>query len=164
MASHDYSEDGGSSLGTSFKRSESDEIGLELNMSLFAGGKTKSLTKQAAFDYRKSLDVLQSLQRTTLRETRDYFRGVNASLRRIQALEQAIVSNKSSLDANKAGLEVGTRTMVDVLDAQSNLSRAKFQLIAAKKTYILNVLALEGITGGLSKEDIERVNNWLQRD
>ncbi|PCH83179.1 MAG: hypothetical protein COB89_01870 [Piscirickettsiaceae bacterium] len=161
VASHNYSETGGGSFGTGF-RNESDRIGLELNLSLFQGGKTRSLTKQAAFNHQKSLDELQSLQRRTLRETRDFFRGVNSSLKRINALEQAIISSQSSLDASEVGLEVGTRTIVDVLDAQSNLSRAKLQLIEAKKNYILNVLNLKAMTGSLSEQDIERINKWLQ--
>lgn len=161
VASHNYNETGGGSFGTGF-RNESDRWGLELTMPLFVGGKTLSLTRQAAFDHKKSLDLLQSLQRTTLRETRDSFRGVTTSLERIQALEQAIVSNQSSLDASEVGLEVGTRTIVDVLDAQSNLSRAKLQLIEAKKNYILNVLALKGTNGSLSRDDLEKVNLWLK--
>ena len=161
VASHRYSETGGGSFGTGF-RNESDRLGLELNMALFAGGKTLSLTRQAAFKHKQSIDVLQSLQRTTLRETRDAFRGVTTNLQRIHALEQAIISNKSSLDANEVGLEVGTRTIVDVLDAQSNLSRAKFQLIAAKRNYILSILTLKNTAGSLSAVDLETVNQWLQ--
>jgi len=161
VASHQYNETGGGSFGTGF-RSESDKIGLELNMPLFAGGKTHSLTKQAAFNHQQSLDVLQSLLRTTLRETRDAFRGVTANLKRIHALEQAIISNKSSLDANEVGLEVGTRTIVDVLDAQSNLSRAKLELNDAKRSYILSILNLKKSAGSLSKTDLEIVNQWLK--
>ena len=130
-------------------------------MPLFAGGRTSSLTRQAAFNHQQSLDILQSLQRTTLRKTRDAFRGVTANLKRIHALEQAIVSNKSSLDANEVGLEVGTRTIVDVLDAQSNLSRAKLELSIAKKDYILNILNLKNNAGTLSEADLGIVNNWL---
>ena len=162
VASHNYSETGGSGFGSGF-RNESDNIGLELNLALFSGGKTQALTEQAAFQHMASLDNLQSLQRTTLRETRDAFRGVISSSRRIKALEQAIISNKSSLDANEVGLEVGTRTIVDVLDAQSNLSRAKLQLIDAKNSYIIDVLNLKGITGSLTVSDLEVVNQWLQQ-
>jgi len=97
-----------------------------------------------------------------LRETRDAFRGVTANLRQVQALEQAIISNKSSLDANEVGLEVGTRTIVDVLDAQSALSLAKVRLVEAKKNYILNILKLKSSAGGLTQKDIEQINQWLQ--
>ncbi|SHJ18506.1 TolC family outer membrane protein [Cycloclasticus pugetii] len=160
VASHQYAETGGGSFGTGL-RNESDSIGVELNVPLFAGGRTSSLTRQAAFNHQQSLDILQSLQRTTLRKTRDAFRGVTTNLKRIHALEQAIVSNKSSLDANEVGLEVGTRTIVDVLDAQSNLSRAKLELSIAKKDYILNILNLKNNAGTLSEADLSIVNNWL---
>lgn len=160
VASHAYRDTGGGSFGTGF-RSETDNVGLELNMPLFSGGKTQSLTKQAAYDHQKSLDTLRSLHRSTLRQTRDSFRGVTTSLQRVKALNQAIISNQSSLEASESGLEVGTRTIVDVLDAQINLSLAKLQLIEAKKNYILNVLKLKSATGALSVIDIERINQWL---
>ena len=161
VGSHNYNETGGGSFGTGF-RNESDSIGVELNLSLFAGGKTVSLTRQAVFEHQKTLDELQSLQRATLRQTRDAFRGVSSNLQRIQALERAIISNQSSLQANEAGVEVGTRTIVDVLNAQSNLSRAKLQLMEAKNGYILNVLALKAASGSLALEDIKKINTWLQ--
>lgn len=160
VASHNYSETGGSSFGSGF-RNEADTLGIEFNLALFSGGKTHSLSKQAAYKHQASLDSLQSLQRTTLRNTRDAFRGVTTSSQRIKALEQAIISNKSSLDANQVGLEVGTRTIVDVLDAQSNLSRAKLQLIEAKNSYIINVLSLKAAAGSLAVSDLEVVNQWL---
>lgn len=157
VASHRYDETGVTSLG-----SESDELGVEMNLSLFAGGETLSLSRQAAFGHKRALNKLQSLQRSTLRETRDNFRGVNASIQRIQALEQAIISNKSSLEASEASLEVGTRTIVDVLDAQGNLSRAKLQLVAEKKNYILSVLTLKAAAGSLSRRDVALVNDWMR--
>ena len=161
VGSHNYNETGGGSFGTGF-RNESDSIGVELNLSLFAGGKTVSLTRQAVFDHQKTLDGLQSLQRATLRQARDAFRGVSSNLQRIQALERAIISNQSSLQANEVGLDVGTRTIVDVLNAQSNLSRAKLQLVEAKNGYILNVLALKAASGSLALDDIKKINGWLQ--
>ena len=161
VGSHNYNETGGGSFGTGF-RNESDSIGVELNLSLFAGGKTVSLTRQAVYDHQKTLDALQSLQRATLRQARDAFRGVSSNLQRIQALERAIISNQSSLQANEAGLDVGTRTIVDVLNAQSNLSRAKLQLMEAKNGYILNVLALKAASGSLALDDIKKINGWLQ--
>jgi len=157
VASHSYNE-----TGTNHFSTEADTIGVEFNMPLFSGGKTLSATRQAAFNHKKAQSTLQLVQRTSLRETRDAFRGVNASILRIKALEKAIISNKNSLEAIEASLAVGTRTTVDVLDAQGNLSRAKLQLIAEKNNYILNVLTLKSTSGSLSKEDLSKVNQWIK--
>jgi outer membrane protein len=161
IASHSYSETGGGSFGTGFT-TESDRLGLELNVPLFSGGKNTSIIREAAHLHQASLDALSSLKRTTERETRDAFRGINASLHRIKALQQATLSGESSLQANQAGLEAGTRTLVDVLDAQSNLTLAKFDLIQEKQAYILNVLQLKYAAGSLEKADVERINQWLK--
>ena len=161
VAAHNYSETGGGSFGTGF-RNESDALGVELKLPIFKGGKTRSLTQQAAFNHQQTLDQLEALQRSTLRETRDAFRGVTSSAQRIKALKQALISNQSSLKASEAGLEVGTRTIVDVLDAQSNVSRIELQLTEAKNNYILNILNLKKTAGTLSKNDLSIVNQWLQ--
>lgn len=161
VASHSYSETGGGSFGTGFT-TESDRLGLELNVPIFSGGKNSSIIRQAAHLHQSSLDTLVSLKRSTQRETRDAFRGIVASLHRIKALEQATLSGLSSLQTNQARLEAGTRTLVDVLDAQSNLTLARFSLIQEKQAYILGVLRLKNAAGLLDKTDIEKINQWLK--
>lgn len=161
VASHSYSETGGGSFGTGFT-TESDRLGVELNLPLFSGGKTSSVTRQTAHLHQSSLDTLVSLKRSTQRETRDAFRGIIASLHRIKALQQATLSGLSSLQTNQARLEAGTRTLVDVLDAQSNLTRARFSLIQEKQAYILGVLRLKNVAGLLDKTDLEKINQWLK--
>jgi len=156
VASHSYNETGDDHFS-----SESDRIGVELNIPLFSGGKTSSRVQQAVKLHQVSLDSLKSTQRTNKRETRDAFRGVNASLHRISALKQATISNQSSLEASEAGLGAGTRTIVDVLDAQSNLTSAKFELIKEKEKYLLEVLKLKSAAGTLSTIDLEQINQWL---
>ena len=148
-------------IGATHFNSESEKIGIALNIPLFSGGKTSSRVRQAAHLHQASLDTLKSTKRTNKRETRDAFRGVNASLHRINALKQATISNQSSLEASEAGLGAGTRTIVDVLDAQSNLTSAKFELIQEKEKYLLDVLKLKSAAGTLSKTDLEQINQWL---
>jgi outer membrane protein len=65
------------------------------------------------------------------------------------------------LEATEAGFEVGTRTLVDVLNRQSELFRARRDLAVTRYAYILNLLSLRQAAGTLSAEDVERANTWL---
>ena len=79
----------------------------------------------------------------------------------MKALSQALVSNQSALEATELGYRVGTRTSVDVLDAERELFRAKRNLATARYDYVLNVLRLEQASGQLAEDDLSRVNGWL---
>jgi len=80
---------------------------------------------------------------------------------RVQALQQAVVSTQSALDATEAGYEVGTRTSVDVLDARRELFRAQRDYTQARYDYIIASLTLKQAAGILSVQDLENINRWL---
>ncbi|MCU7937875.1 MAG: TolC family protein [gamma proteobacterium symbiont of Bathyaustriella thionipta] len=76
-------------------------------------------------------------------------------------MKQAVVSNESALKATEAGFEVGTRTIVDVLNVQRDLYRAKQEHSNSRYIYILNILELKQASGELARIDIETINKWL---
>ena len=86
---------------------------------------------------------------------------MQAGISRIQALTQAVQSAKAAKDAIEAGFEVGTRTSVDVLNADRDLFRARRDLSIARYVYILDILELKQAAGTLSEDDIAQVNGWL---
>src|SRR5690554_7462828 len=55
---------------------------------------------------------------TLFRSTRSLFLTVNNNVETASALEQTIISRRSALDATRAGYDVGTRNIVEVLDAE----------------------------------------------
>ena len=81
-----------------------------------------------------------------------------------QARQQAIVSNRSALEATRAGYEVGTRNIVDVLNAEQNLYNAIANYAEARYDYVVNLLSLRQQAGRLDVEAIEEVNAWLTGD
>ena len=135
--------------------------GLQMKLPLFEGGRTSSLVRQAQQQYREAQQRLEQQRRSTARGTRDAFLGVDAAISRVKALSQALVSNQSALEATELGYRVGTRTSVDVLDAERELYRAKRNLATARYDYVLNMLRLEQASGQLAQDDLARVNGWL---
>jgi outer membrane protein len=75
-----------------------------------------------------------------------------------------VVSAKAALEAGEAGLEVGTRTVVDVLLAQQTLFAAQTQFAQARHNFLVNELSLKQAAGSLSPADIEAVNRLLSAD
>ncbi len=134
---------------------------LQLKLPLYLGGRTSSLVRQAQQQFVEAQQRLEQQRRAVARETRDAYLGVNLAISRVKALAQALVSNQSALEATELGYRVGTRTSVDVLDAERELYRAKRDLATARYEYVLNVLRLEQASGQLGADDLQRVNGWL---
>ena len=86
---------------------------------------------------------------------------VLSDVSRIAARKQSIVSSKGSLDATQAGYEVGTRNVVDVLNAQNILFSAERDYANSRYDYILNMMRLKEQAGLLSPEDVIRLDSFL---
>ena len=136
-------------------------VGVRLNFSLFDGGSVLSRTRESRHRYQQALDVLERERRRAQRETRDAYLGVNSGISRVRALEQAVRSSETAADAIEAGFQVGTRTSVDVLDAQRDLFGARRDLSEARYNYVLDVLRLKRAAGILSEDDLQAISLWL---
>ena len=139
----------------------SSQINLQLTIPLYSGGAVSSRSREAAYNYEASRQSLENQQRETIRIVRNAYRGQETAISQIKALDQTRVSTRSALEANQAGYEVGTRTIVDVLDAERNVYLAERNFAAARYSYVTNYLTLRQAAGQLSEADIAELNRWL---
>jgi len=144
--------------------SGSNQVGLSFNMPLYSGGSVSSQVKQAQYAFVAASEQLESAHRSTVQTVRSSFNNVNASISSIEAYKQSVVSAQSSLDAMEAGYSVGTRTIVDVLDATTTLYNAKQQLANARYSYMINQLNIKSALGTLNEQDLQTLNNHLGKD
>ena len=138
-------------------------IGLRLHLPLYTGGRVSAETREARARHRESMHSQERARRDAVRQTRQAYLGVESAIARVGALRQAVVSSQSALDAVDAGFQVGTRTSVDVLDAQRDLFQARNDLAAARYDYIRNALKLRLAAGTLVPSDLDAINEWLER-
>ncbi len=138
-----------------------DSISIEFNVPLFSGGVTSSRVREAVYLHRASMENLQRVTRETERQTRDAYLGVLSEISRVQALEQAVESSRTALEATEAGFDVGTRTIVDVLNSQFALFQAMTNYQQSRYDYILNVMRLRQAAGTLQVQDLEALEQFL---
>jgi outer membrane protein len=136
-------------------------IGLNLNVPIYQGGAVASRTRQAGHQFRAAQDRLDQQRRGVINQVKDAFRGILSSISDVQARQAAIVSARSSLESTQAGLEVGTRTQVDVLNAQRALFQAEFDYLSARYDYIINGILLHQATSTLTRDVLAKGNAWL---
>lgn len=157
--------------GYSMNRSDSDRateadtgrIGLSLEVPLYTGGAVSASTRQSRANFRAAQQGLDQTRRSVNRQVRDAFRGVLSTISQVEALKAATISAQSALESTQAGYEVGTRTIVDVLNVQRNLFSSQRDYLNSRYGYILNGLALKSAAGTLSEKDLENVNGWLEK-
>ncbi len=139
-----------------------DQISLQITVPLFAGGVTNSRVKEAVYLHRASREQLQRVTRETERQARDAYLGVLSEISRVKALEQAVASSRTALQATQAGYEVGTRTIVEVLNSQFALYAAITNFYQSRYEYIMNALRLKQAAGTLQIQDLELIDKWLK--
>ncbi len=138
-----------------------DTIGVQVTVPIFAGGATRSRVREQVHLHRAARERLEGAMRAAERETRDAYLGVLAEKARVQALQQAVKSSQTALEATEAGFEVGTRTTVDVLDARRRLFEAQRDYARSRYDYLINIVRLESATGGLKQDDLAAINGYL---
>ena len=137
-------------------------ITLQLAKPLYTGGGTEASTRKARFQFDAATETLEQRHREIDRSVRNSYRGVISAISRVEALEASQRSAQSALEATEAGFDVGTRTLVDVLNGQRDLYRARRDYAQSRYDYILNTLTLFQAAGALGEEDVQRVNSWLK--
>lgn len=139
-------------------------VGVNLSIPIFEGFKVSSQVKQAQFQYVEASEKLEQVYRGVVKDVRNNYNNVGASISSIKAYEQSVLSSESALKATQAGFEVGTRTIVDVLNRTRDLYDSKRQLSDARYSYINSIVALKQAAGTLNEDDVIAINNGLKAE
>lgn len=132
--------------------------GLELQLPIYLGGFNSSRRREAAALAEQAREQLQDQQLTVSRDTRNLFRAVATDVVRVKARQKAIKSSQSALEATQTGYEVGTRNIVDVLQAQQRLYAVQFDYADSRYSYVNNLMRLKQTSGTLVVEDVRELN------
>ena len=137
-------------------------IGLTLNVPIFSGGATQSRVRQSIYQREAATDAMEAERRQVVRDTLNYYRSVIAGIAQVESAKASVESGRKALEATRAGFEVGTRTMTDVLLAIQTLTSSESSYSQARHQFILNKLLLKQAAGSADLKDMETINALLQ--
>lgn len=137
-------------------------VGLQLSLPVFSGGAVRSAVNQAVALQEKAGADLDNARRSAALLARQSYLGVSAGLAQVRALEAALVSSQSALESNRLGFEVGVRTNIEVLNAQSQYYDTRQKLKKARLDTLLALLRLKNAAGTLEESDLDAVNGLLE--
>ncbi|RGE47052.1 channel protein TolC [Comamonas testosteroni] len=139
-------------------RTNAAQIGVVMNVPLFAGFAVQNRIKETVALEEKARAQLDDARRSVEQATRTAFLGVQSGQAQVKALEAALASSKSALDANKTGYEVGVRINIDVLNAQSQVFQTERDLANARYQVLLGQLKLRQASGVLSDDSLRSID------
>ena len=140
---------------------ENESFQIRVDLPLYSGGAVSANRRRAAEQFNAARENRINLTRNTVTASRSLHMTVTSDVARVKARKQAIKSTQSALDATVAGYEVGTRNIVDVLNAQNAVFGAQRDYANSRYDYILNSMRLKENAGTLSPEDIAALESFL---
>ncbi len=137
-------------------------VGLQLNVPLYAGGGIDSRQREAIARRSQAENELAAARRDVRLKVQEGYLAVTTGVSRIASIEQGLVSARSALEATTLGRDVGTRTGLDVLDAQQRVYAAELDLVQARVDYLLGQLRLAAAAGELGEDTLRSLGAWLE--
>lgn len=137
-------------------------IGITLSVPIFSGGATQSRVRQSIYQRDAATDGMEAQRRQIVRDTLNYYRSVIAGIALVQSAKSSVDSSQKALEATRAGFDVGTQTMTDVLLAIQTLTASESDYSQARHQFILNKLLLEQAAGTADLKDLQDINSLLQ--
>ncbi|BBO57350.1 TolC family outer membrane protein [Cobetia amphilecti] len=161
FATYSYDE---TDIDTAGGYQEYNQIGIQASLPIYTGGRTSAQVRQSTHLLEQSQYDLLDQQRSTTQSVRSLYSQVRSDVLTVKARKQAIVSSRSALEATRSGYEVGTRNIVDVLDAEQALYQALADYASSRYTYVLDLLNLRQAAGIIDINSVRDLNESLKAD
>lgn len=160
---HNQTDINQASVGSFFlpNRQTNSNVAIAMTFPVFQGGLVESQTRQAQYDFQTTSEQLEQIYRDVIVNSRISYNTIIDGIAKVKADRQTVISQRNSLNSVDAQFEVGTRTMVDVVNAQQRLFEAQQQLASDQYNLINSILNLKYLAGTLNVSDLEEINAWL---
>ena len=139
-------------------RFENKTLGLQLNVPIFSGGYVNSTIRQAVAEQIRAEESLEALRRDLGVRVHKEYRGVSEGVMRVRALEQAARSADQMLKSTQMSMKAGSRTQLDVLNAQQQYTMSLRDLAQARYIYLLSKIKLASLAGDDASVSVNEVN------
>jgi outer membrane protein/protease secretion system outer membrane protein len=156
-----WSNSGSENITRINSRYENKSIGLQLNVPLYSGGYVNSTIRQAVAEQTRAEESLEALRRDLGVRVHKEYRGVSEGVMRVRALEQAVRSAQQMLMSTQMSLKAGSRTQLDVLNAQQQYTLALRDLAQARFIYLMSKVKLASLAGDDAVASVDEVNASL---
>lgn len=137
-------------------------IGLQLNIPIYAGGAVNSAVRAALASLERSEQAQEGGRRELGLRVNKEFRAVTESIPKIRALEQAVSSADQLVLSSRKSFQAGSRTVIDVLNAEQQRMVVLRDLAQARYLYLVSKVRLLSLVGEADLEAVAAINRMLK--
>lgn len=138
-------------------------VGVQFNIPIWAGGYVTSQVRQAVANLEKAKQQYEGRRREISQQIRKEFQNVAEGVLKVKALEQAERSADQAVFSNQKGFQAGTRSQVDILNAQQQRMNTRRDLAQARYQYLMARIRLQGLMNSLNEDEMQLINDWLAK-
>src|SRR3954470_18597448 len=155
VVSEDYVRNLNNNSGGAFpSQGNATSVGLSARVPLFQGGLPAARIRQAQAQQGATLEQVVGTERAVVQAARAAFANYEAAQRAIQAQTVAVQANELALEGNRAEQSVGTRTIIEVLNAEQELLQSQVALVTAKRDAYVDGFQLLNAMGQAEAQEL----------
>jgi outer membrane protein len=130
------------------------QVGVTARIPLYQGGVVGARVRQAQAQQAQLLEQSINIERVVVAQTRSAFATYSAAQQAIQSNTIAVAANELALEGTRAEQTVGTRNVLDVLNAEQELLQSQVALVTARRDAYVAGFALLNAMGQAEARDI----------
>jgi outer membrane protein len=139
---------------TSENVTKSAQAGLSLTIPIFQGGRPSAQVRQAQSRSSQAIEQYVEVERGVIAQTRGAYAAWQANERIIAATQQAVSANALSLEGVRAENSVGTRSILDILNAEQEYLNTQVQLVSAQRNSYVAAFSVLAAMGKAEARDL----------
>src|ERR1035437_9564251 len=137
-------------------------VGLQLSIPIFSGGYVNSSVRQALAAQQRAEQLLEAGRRDLGLKVHQEYRGITENIPKVKALEQALRSADQVVSSSQKSFQAGSRTVLDILNAQQQRMLVLRDLAQARYMYLISKVRLLALAGDADVEAVAAMNRVLQ--
>ena len=140
------------------QRYDTNTIGIEISVPLYAGGGVSASVRQASSNLAQVEYELEGKTRETLIELRRQFNACQSGVSKLRAYQKALISAEALVVSTRQSILGGERVNLDALNAEQQLYSTRRDLAQTRYDYLLAWTKLHFYAGTLGAQDLARVD------
>lgn len=135
-------------------------IGASVSFPIYSGGETVARTRRALAGESERKFMLVDAQDKNTRQLKESFLNLQYNVSLVEAYKRKFDSAELQLKATRKGREIGTRTAIDLLNAEQTHAVSRRDLTHALYDNLLRHLQLRSAAGLLSEGDLHAASRF----
>ena len=137
---------------------ENRTFSIQFSVPIFTSGLNSSQRRQALLQEVRTEEQMILIERNVTQQIRSLYTALKTAELNIISLRIAVESSKDALEATRLGYDLGSRNLIDLLQAERNSSETQNRLSQAMYGFIVTSLQYKQAIGTLRPEDIVKIN------